>query len=140
MTLRTLTAFIMLALMAIPATLVYAQATPVGTGSTSLGTILVDANGMTLYTFAPDSPNTSTCSGACAGAWPPATVDAETAALVQTGGAGMAEVGVFDRGDGMQLTWNGKPLYRFAPDSAPGQANGDGINGFGGLWNVVRVG
>ena len=137
MTLRTLTAMIMLVLMTVPATLAYAQATPVGTASTGLGSVLVDANGMTLYTFASDSANTSTCSGGCLASWPAATVDADTAALVQSGGAGMAEVGVFDRGDGMQLTWNGMPLYRFARDSAAGQTNGEGI---GGVWSVVRVG
>ena len=140
MALRTVTAMIALVLMTLPTILVYGQAAPVSTASTGLGNILVDANGLTLYTFAPDSANRSTCSGGCTAAWPPATVDADTAALVQSDGAGMAELGVFDRGDGMQLTWNGMPLYRFTRDAAAGQTNGEGINGFGGLWSVVRVG
>jgi predicted lipoprotein with Yx(FWY)xxD motif len=139
MTLRTVTAIFALALMALPATLAYAQSMPAGTASTGLGTVLVDANSMTLYTFGSDSANTSACSGGCAGAWPPAVVDADTAAMVAGGSAGMAELGVFDRGDGMQLTWNGMPLYRFVRDTAAGQTNGEGVNGFGGLWSAVRV-
>jgi predicted lipoprotein with Yx(FWY)xxD motif len=139
MALRTVMALIALTILALPATLAFAQAMPVSTGSTGLGTILVDGNGITLYTFAPDSANTSTCTGGCAAVWPPANVDADTATMIQGGGASMAELGVFDRGDGMQLTWNGMPLYRFSRDTAPGQTAGQGINGFGGLWSVVRA-
>ena len=49
----------------------------IGTASSaSLGTFLTGANGKTLYTHAGDGPNTSTCTGACATAWPPLTVAA----------------------------------------------------------------
>ncbi len=139
MALRVVTAILGLALMVLPVSLTSAQATPVSTASTGLGVILVDQNGLTLYTFSPDSTNTSTCTGGCVAAWPPATVDADTAAMLQSGGADRAELGVFDRGDGMQLTWNGMPLYRFSRDTAAGQTAGNGVNAFGGLWSVVIV-
>src|SRR5450759_3726382 len=45
--------------------------------SASLGTFLAGANGQTLYTHAGDGPNSSTCTGACATAWPPLTVAAD---------------------------------------------------------------
>ena len=93
----------------------------------------VTAAGLTVYIFDADlvAPGTSVCSGACATNWPPVAPPA--GATLTTGFATIA------RTDGTtQLTYSGRPLYRFIGDSAPGQGNGDGITAFGGLWHVSR--
>jgi len=107
----------------------------VAVGSTSAGKVLVDANGMTLYAFANDSPGHSTCTGSCAAYWPPVPgSDAPHGSMA----AVTAKFGTVKRSDGSsQLTVNGYPMYTYAGDSAPGQANGQGTNLSGGLWWVV---
>jgi len=93
-------------------------------------TVLTNAKGFTLYSFAPDTSTTSKCNGACATNWPP----------VKPGTASAAK-GVFatiKRSDGTtQLVFNGHPLYTFTGDTAPGTASGNGVNAFGGLWHEV---
>ena len=102
---------------------------------TSLGTILVDGTGRTVYVFANDKTNASTCTGACAAVWPavPAPATLPTSLPGVTGALGMTTRS--DGGD--QLTVAGHPVYTFSADSAPGQTNGQGINLNGGLWTVV---
>ena len=134
---RPLIATLALAPMVFPIALAFAQGTaPTGTANAgSLGTILVDQNGMTLYTLSADQPGVSTCTGGCANAWPPALVDAATAATLPPDG----HLGTLARSDGtgLELTWDGMPLYRFVRDTAPGDVNGNGVNAFGGTWLVV---
>ena len=112
-----------------------AASQPVHTGTTSVGTVLVNAKGKTLYVFAADSPRKSTCSGACAQAWPPVPANARTlghSADVK------ARLGFIRRTDGTtQLTVNGMPAYTFSGDSAAGQAKGQAVNASGGLWWVI---
>lgn len=101
----------------------------------ALGKVLVDGAGMTLYTFALDTPGNgkSACSGACLAAWP--AVPATTIAEKLDGAA--ASLALITRDDGAkQVTYGGRPLYRFAGDRAPGDVKGNGVNGFGGLWAV----
>jgi len=115
--------------------------TPPATGevisaqSTSLGTILVDGRGRTVYVFANDKTSTSTCTGACAANWPfvpaPATLPASLPGV--TGKLGTT----IRSGGAHQLTVAGHPVYTFAGDSAPGQTNGQGKVLDGGLWTVV---
>jgi predicted lipoprotein with Yx(FWY)xxD motif len=96
-----------------------------------LGTILTTSDGFTLYTFDSDVADSgeSTCYDACAGNWPPFPVADATA----SGADG--EIGTITRTDGSpQTTYNGKPLYMFSGDAAPGDTNGDGV---GGVWHVV---
>ncbi len=95
-------------------------------------TILTNAKGFTLYSFAPDTPATSKCYGSCAVYWPPVT---GTAAA----GQGLpGRVGTIRRTDGShQVTYNGHPLYTYIGDSAPGQARGNNLNLNGGLWHEV---
>lgn len=116
------------------ATLVSAQGTTVVvTESATLGSILTDGDGLTLYVFGRDTPGTSNCYDACAGNWPPVTVGAgETPA----GGAGVTgALAVTDRTTGeRQVTYNGMPLYYFANDAAPGDTTGQGV---GDVWYVV---
>ena len=100
--------------------------------SSGLGTILTDGTGRTLYVFAKDTGTKSTCSGACASAWPPATTSG-----TPTGGSGVtsSKLGETKRGDGMtQITFAGHPLYYFSGDNAPGQTNGNGVTAFGAQW------
>jgi predicted lipoprotein with Yx(FWY)xxD motif len=114
------------------------SAAPAVTGTalktTTIGgtTILTNAKGFTLYSFAPDTPATSKCYGSCAVYWPPVT---GTAAA----GQGLpGRVGTIRRTDGShQITYNGHPLYTYIGDSAPGQARGNNLNLNGGLWHEV---
>lgn len=99
------------------------------------GDILVDAKGMTLYTFT-NGGKPVPCSGACAAAWPPLTVSSGTQ---PTGSMGIASLGTTAFNGDTLVTQSGLPLYRFAGDTAPGDANGDGLNSFGGLWKVVTT-
>jgi predicted lipoprotein with Yx(FWY)xxD motif len=113
-----------------------ATGTATGTGlkTATIGgtTVLTNAKGFTLYSFAPDTPATSKCYGSCAAYWPPVT--GTTAA-----GPGLpGKVGTIKRTDGSeQLTYNGHPLYTYIGDSAPGQARGNNLNLNGGLWHDV---
>lgn len=104
-------------------------------GTTKAGKVLVDPHGMTLYAFAKDTKGHSVCTGQCASYWPPVpSSDAPKGA----GGAVTATFGAIKRTDGSsQLTVNGYPMYTYAGDSQPGQANGQGQNLSGGLWWVV---
>jgi len=92
--------------------------------------MLTSNDGRTLYVFDKDQPGKSHCTGGCATTWPAFKV--ENAAL---------EGGLFTivrRDDGVtQWAYNGKPLYFFAGDAAPGDAKGDKQ---GGVWHVVRHG
>jgi predicted lipoprotein with Yx(FWY)xxD motif len=112
--------------------------TAAGTGlkTTTIGgtTVLTNARGFTLYSFAPDTPATSKCYGSCAAYWPPVI----GAAPASPGVPG--RVGTIKRAEGsQQITYNGHPLYTYVGDSAPGQARGNNLNLNGGLWHEVRV-
>lgn len=99
------------------------------------GSYLVDGNGMALYLLGADSKDTSTCTDACAQAWPPLTVSGTPSA-----GSGVAGslLGTITRADGsMQVTYNGMPLYTFVKDKAAGDTNGEGVNAYGGEWDLV---
>lgn len=100
----------------------------IATGTTTLGSVLVDGAGRTLYGFTDDAHGTSTCDGACAVAWPPDLLP--SAALPDW--ADPDVFSVITRSDGhFQLKAGRWPLYRFAGDSAPGDTNGQGS---GGTW------
>jgi predicted lipoprotein with Yx(FWY)xxD motif len=111
-----------------------ATGTALTTTTISGTTVLANAKGLTLYSFAPDTPVSSKCYGSCAAYWPPVT--GTTAA-----GQGLpGKVGTITRTDGTeQLTYNGHPLYTYIGDSAPGQAKGNNLNLNGGLWHEVPV-
>lgn len=100
-----------------------------------LGKYLVDGQGRTLYLFEQDKGPMSTCSGACATSWPPAAASGHP----KPGpGIDAARIGVVKRADGAEeLAFAGHPLYRYAGDSAPGDANGQDLDQFGGGWYVV---
>jgi predicted lipoprotein with Yx(FWY)xxD motif len=98
-------------------------------GSSALGTVLVGADGLTLYTHAGDSATHSTCTASCASAWPPLLVKAGTKVKGGTGVHGAFTT--FKRSDGgTQVTYKGKPLYAWTGDYYPGDTTGQGIGGF----------
>jgi predicted lipoprotein with Yx(FWY)xxD motif len=100
-----------------------------------LGTFLVDAKGRALYLWDADHGTMSTCSGACAQAWPPLT----TAGTPKAGAKVKASLlGTTTRSDGSrEVTYAGHPLYYYAGDSAAGQTSGQGSDSFGSPWWVV---
>jgi len=115
-----------------------APATATGTGTvlktTTIGgtTVLTNAKGFTLYSFAPDTPTASKCYGSCAVYWPPVTGTAAASPGLP------GRVGTIKRTDGSeQLTYNGHPLYTYIADTAPGQARGNNIDLNGGVWHEV---
>lgn len=100
----------------------------VGQGQTSLGTVLTDDKGMTLYTFDKDEAGKSNCADACAQNWPPL---AAHAGAMPTG-----DYSVIKRADGsQQWAYRGKPLYRWSKDAKPGDTTGDG---FKEIWHVAK--
>jgi predicted lipoprotein with Yx(FWY)xxD motif len=112
-----------------------AQAASVDVRDTSLGKILVDSRGRSLYLFEKDTGPRSTCSGACAVAWPPFT----TSGTPKAGsGANASLIATTTRTDGKdEVTYNGHPLYYYAGDSKAGDTNGQDLNQFGAPWYVV---
>src|SRR4051812_17305406 len=108
----------------------------VKTRHTSLGTVLVDAKGRTLYLFEKDTKNKSKCSGKCAANWPPALTSGKPKAA---GGAVSSRLGTTKRSGGKtQVTYAGHPLYLFIADkNKPGSVKGEGIDAFGAEWYVV---
>lgn len=108
---------------------------PVSTAQTSLGRVLTDARGFTLYVLSADQPGKPACNGVCLQTWPPLL----SAAAPTPPGAVNASFSLIDRGSERQVTANGSPLYTFSGDSGPGQTNGQGIQTFGGIWSAATA-
>jgi predicted lipoprotein with Yx(FWY)xxD motif len=97
-----------------------------------LGEVLVDSKGRTLYLFKRDKDTKSTCAGACADAWPPLRASGKPTA---GGDAKVSKLSSTTRSDGgLQIVYNGHPLYLYQGDDKPGDANGQGVNAWGGRW------
>jgi len=96
--------------------------------------VLANADGLTLYWFAPDTSTSSKCFGSCATYWPP--VSGSPAA-----GPGVTgKLGTIKRpGGGLQATYDGHPLYTYIGDRGPGQANGNDLDLNGGYWYDIRI-
>ena len=110
-------------------------ATVITTASSSAGTFLTDGSGRAVYLWVKDTGDTSACTGACAGAWPPVTA---TGTVTASGSAKASDLGTITRSDGTkQVTYDGHPLYYFSGDSGPGTASGQGSDGFGAKWWLV---
>lgn len=110
----------------------------VGTASGNAGTYLTGAGGRALYLWMGDHGTASSCSGACANAWPPLTA---ASAPAVSGSAVASKLGLVKRSDGTeQVTYGGHPLYYFAGDSAAGTTSGEGSDGFGARWWLVSPG
>src|SRR5204862_6882472 len=96
-----------------------------------VGSVIVDAQGRTLYRFTAEAQGVPVCTGACVGTWPPA--------VAGTASGLPKHVATVKRPDGgkLQLTYDGHPLYRYAGDQSKADANGQGV---GGQWFVVTAG
>jgi len=101
------------------------------TRSTSLGLILANAHGRTIYLFTRDTANTSRCGSTCRKTWP----------RVLTSGAPVAGTGIRKSKLGQtaahQVTYYGHPLYYYVGDTSAGQHKGQGLSSFNGRWWVV---
>jgi predicted lipoprotein with Yx(FWY)xxD motif len=103
-------------------------ATGPGVTDTSAGKVLVDSSGMTLYTYDKDGPGSSTCTGVCAVAWPPA--------LASDNARPTDGFSVIERPDGStQWAHNGSPLYAYIRDNEPGDVKGNGAYD---VWHVAH--
>ncbi|MCV2403191.1 hypothetical protein OFY17_09905 [Marinomonas sp. C2222] len=91
-------------------------------------TVLVNKDGMTLYTFDIDSDGLSYCNDGCAKKWPPY--------IMKDGASVKKGYGFTVRDDGAkQWTYDNKPLYTWIGDVKKGDMTGDGI---GGVWHVAK--
>ncbi|MFA1541773.1 COG4315 family predicted lipoprotein [Actinomadura monticuli] len=100
-----------------------------------LGQILVDGRGRTLYLFVADLPDQSSCDGACAAIWPPATTQGPPRA---GGGAQQSQITTIARPQGpRQLVYAGHPLYYYQADTGRGDIRGQALSQFGAEWYAV---
>lgn len=101
----------------------------------TFGNILADSASKTLYTLT-NNGQPVLCTGVGAQVWPPLTVPPGTKV---TGPPGVCCLGTTTNANGDAVTYKGDPVYRYANDSSPSDASGDGVMSFGGTWHVVRV-
>ena len=80
------------------------------TMSTSIGTVLVDGSGRTVYELVGDSTANQTCTGGCAAIWPPV------------------------KANGTQMIVNGHPAFTFSGDNSAGQTKGQNVTDQWGRW------
>jgi predicted lipoprotein with Yx(FWY)xxD motif len=101
----------------------------------SLGkTVLTNNAGRTLYSLSVEKHGRFICTGGCLGTWKPLVVPAGTKPT------GPATLGTVKRPDGRtQVTYKGRPLYAFAGDKKPGEANGEGFKDVG-TWHAAAIG
>ena len=114
--------------------------TVTSTSNAALGErIVIDGQGRTLYALNPETTHHLLCkTSECLKFWPPLTV--RSSRSLKAGSGVRGHLGVLRRaGSVLQVTLGGHPLYRFADDHAKGQANGQGIHGFGGVWHVITA-
>lgn len=98
----------------------------------TLGTILTDSTGRTLYFFSPDASGNSTCTGGCLTAWP--LFYKQDATFGSTLNA--SDFGTVTRPDGSpQTTYKGWPIYYYQNDARAGDVNGEGLNN---NWFVAK--
>jgi predicted lipoprotein with Yx(FWY)xxD motif len=98
---------------------------------TSDGTVLVDANGHSLYTFSSDTKNHSNCGPSCRKEWPPLTTSGKPKAGAGVHGSHLAVI------KGHQVTYYGHPLYTYFKDTKSGQTKGEGLFKFAGYWYLT---
>ena len=128
-------ALVSLALLSTALAATDSQAARVSAASSSLGKIIVDGHGRTLYLFEKDTRGRSACSGTCAMYWPPVTTRGTPVA-----GRGLKSslLGMIRRANGArQVTYAGHPLYRYVLDTKAGQTNGEGLQDFGAGWDAL---
>jgi predicted lipoprotein with Yx(FWY)xxD motif len=107
-----------------------------GVATTSLGPVLVDSKGLTVYLLTSDTPGHSSCSAQCLAYWPLVPGPAGTAVPAIQGISAALSVTKASSGASM-VTAGGWPLYTFVKDKAPGDVTGEGVKTFGGTWLAV---
>lgn len=113
----------------------YAESETVATMTKApYGAYLTADEGHALYMFTADHNGMSACEGACAKAWPPVMTSGKPEAGP---GINASLLGTLKRGDSMQVTYDGKPLYYFVGDKGAGTTAGQDIKHFGGSWYLV---
>jgi predicted lipoprotein with Yx(FWY)xxD motif len=130
-------ALVSLALLSTALAATNSQGARVSTASSSLGKIIVDGRGRTLYLFEKDTRGHSACSGTCAMYWPPLITHGKPIA-----GHGLKKslLGTIRRANGArQVTYAGHPLYLYALDTKAGQTNGEGLQDFGAGWDALSA-
>jgi predicted lipoprotein with Yx(FWY)xxD motif len=108
---------------------------PLSVADTSLGRVVVDASGFTVYMLTADSPGQSSCSSDCLSSWPPV---AAPSSGTQSPPDITAKVDETETTTGTaMLTVGGWPAYTYVQDTAPGDVSGEGITSFGGTWYAI---
>ncbi len=107
-------------------------------GSTKTEGIVINSKGRAVYTLSGDTTTHQKCTKAngCFSFWPPVTVSSAKGLSKAAGVKG--KLGTFKRSGIIQVTLGGHPLYTFANDHKKQNATGEGVNGFGGIWHVVK--
>ena len=104
------------------------------TRNAALGKILVGADGRTLYHTSADKMSLVQCTGSCAVRWPPLVISSRVRPIAGPG-VTASLLGTVRRSDGrLQVTYRGRPLYRFSGDTKAGDVNGQGV---GGTWHAL---
>ncbi len=101
---------------------------------TSLGNVLVNSSGRTLYLLTADSPGKSTCNASCLQYWP--AVAPPTKGTKATGVSGKVARTKTPGGTAI-LTVGGWPMHTYAKDQVAGDVHGQGVKSFGGVWYAV---
>ena len=101
--------------------------------------IVVDAHGMTMYRLKPETTRHLLCrSQLCLTVWKPLTVRSSSTSAIKAGPGVTGRLGLLRRGrNSYQVTLRGMPLYHYISDTRRGQANGENIATFGGVWHAV---
>jgi predicted lipoprotein with Yx(FWY)xxD motif len=111
-----------------------AKGTTITVGESEFGDMLFDSNKQAIYVFENDPKGESVCDGECAEAWPPVLTKGEPKA---GGGVDESLLGTVERPDGgVQVTYNGHPLYFYA-NEGPGEVKCHNVNLNGGFWWVI---
>ena len=96
-------------------------------------TVLTSPDGFTLYYLTVDTATAPKCTGACLANWLPLLTNGSPSSMVPLSGT----LTVAMNANGDQVAYNGHLLYRFVGDKAKGDAKGEGLQAFGGLWKVA---
>jgi len=106
----------------------------IATMLTSIGTVLTGPDGHTIYVLIDDG-RAVTCSGACLATWPPVTLGSGPP---RTASGVTASLSTVMAGGATQLTVSGDPAHYYAGDGSAGDANGEGISSYGGIWYALE--
>lgn len=102
-----------------------------------VGDYIADTRGLALYAFELDGPNESKCVGPCIKKWTPLLVKGISFPPTVDSKLDATLVGLFDRGDGFQASYNKIPLYLFKQDTKQGDIKGHKLKEFGGIWSLI---